>query len=60
MLDYNTIFFVECQDRNVFLFHFVNFAQTQVIFYSRLTSKSLPFLTVYILDTSVRSMMKYV
>ena len=44
MLDYNTIFFVECQDRNGFLFHFVNFAQTQVIFYSRLTSKNLPFL----------------
>lgn len=39
MLDYNTIFFVECQDRNGFLFHFVNFTQTWVIFYSRLTSK---------------------
>ena len=43
MLDYNTIFFVECQDRSGFLFHFVNFTQTQVIFYSRLTSKSIPF-----------------
>ena len=42
MLDYNTIFFVECQDRSGFLFHFVNFTQTQVIFYSRLTSKSIP------------------
>ena len=42
MLDYNTIFFVECQDRSGFLFHFVNFAQTQVIFYSRLTIKSIP------------------
>ena len=44
MLDYNTIFFAECQDRNGFLFHFVNFTQTWVIFYSRLTSKSIPFL----------------
>ena len=43
MLDYNTIFFVECQDRSGFLFHFVNFTQTQVIFHSRLTSKSIPF-----------------
>ena len=43
MLDYNTIFFVECQDRNGFLFHFINFAQTQVIFYSKLTSKNIPF-----------------
>ena len=43
MLDYNTIFFAECQDGNGFLFHFINFAQTQVIFYSRLTSKSIPF-----------------
>ena len=43
MLDYNTIFFVECQDRNGFLFRFVNFAQTQVIFYSKLTSKNIPF-----------------
>ena len=59
MLDYNTTFFVECQDRNVFLFHFVNFVQIQVIFYSRLTSKNLPFLTVYILDTSVLFVMKY-
>ena len=42
MLDYNTIFFAECQDRNGFLFHFVNFAQTWVIFYSRLTSKNIP------------------
>lgn len=43
MLDYNTIFFVECQDGNEFLFDFVNFAQTQVIFYSKLTSKNIPF-----------------
>ena len=41
------------------LFDFVNFAQTQVIFYSRLTSKDLPFLTVYILDPSVLFVMKY-
>ena len=44
MLDYNTIFFVECQDRNGFLFHFVNFTQTLAIFYSRLTSTNIPFL----------------
>ena len=44
MLDYNTIFFAECQDGNGFLFHFINFAQTQVIFYSELTSKNIPFL----------------
>ena len=44
MLDYNTIFFAECQDGNEFLFHFINFAQTQVIFYSKLTSKNIPFL----------------
>lgn len=43
MLVYNTIFFAECQDGNGFLFHFINFAQTQVIFYSRLTSKNIPF-----------------
>ena len=43
MLDYNTIFFAECQDGNGFLFHFINFAQTQVIFYSRLTSRDIPF-----------------
>lgn len=43
MLDYNTIFFAECQDWNGFLFHFINFAQTQVIFYSKLTSKNIPF-----------------
>ena len=42
MLDYNTIFFAECQDRSGFLFHFVNFTETQMIFYSRLTSKSIP------------------
>ena len=41
MLDYNTIFFAECQDGNGFLFHFINFAQTQVIFYSKLTSKNI-------------------
>ena len=46
MLDYNTIFFAECQDGNEFLFHFVNFAQTQVIFYSRLTSKNIPFFII--------------
>ncbi len=44
MLDYNTIFFAECQDGNGFLFHFINFAQTYVIFYSRLTSRNIPFL----------------
>ena len=44
MLDYNTIFFAECQDGNGFLFHFINFAQTQVIFYSRLTSRDILFL----------------
>ena len=44
MLDYNTIFFAECQDGNEFLFHFINFAQTQVIFYSKSTSKNIPFL----------------
>ena len=43
MLDYNTIFFAECQDWNGFLFHFINFAQTQVIFYSKSTSKNIPF-----------------
>ncbi len=43
MLDYNTISFAECQDGNGFLFHFINFAQTQVIFYSKLTSKNIPF-----------------
>ena len=44
MLNYNTTFFAECQDGNGFLFHFINFAQTQVIFYSKLTSKNIPFL----------------
>ena len=48
MLDYNTIFFVECQDRNVFLFHFVNFIQTKLIYYSRLTSKNIPFFALYV------------
>lgn len=43
MLVYNTIFFAECQDGNGFLFHFINFAQTQVIFYSKLPSKNIPF-----------------
>lgn len=43
MHDYSTIFFAVCQDRNEFLFRFVNFAQTQVIFYSKLTSKNIPF-----------------
>ena len=43
MHDYNTIFFAVCQDRNGLLFRFVNFAQTQVIFYSRLTSRDIPF-----------------
>ena len=43
MLDYNTIFFAECQDGNEFFFHFINFAQTQVIFYSKSTSKNIPF-----------------
>ena len=46
MLNYNTIFFAECQDGNGFLFHFINFAQTQVIFYSRLTSKNIPFFII--------------
>ena len=48
MLDYNTTFFVECQDRNGFLFHFVNFTQNYVIFYSRLTSKNIPFWALYV------------
>lgn len=43
MHDYSTIFFAVCQDRNGLLFRFVNFAQTQVIFYSRLTSRDIPF-----------------
>ena len=43
MLVCNTIFFAECQDGNEFLFHFINFAQTQVIFYSKLPSKNIPF-----------------
>ena len=43
ILDYNTIFFAECQDGNGFHFHFINFAQTQVIFYSKSTSKNIPF-----------------
>ena len=46
MLDYNTIFFAERQDGNGFLFHFVNFAQAQTIFYSRLTSKNIPFFII--------------
>ena len=45
---YNTIFFAECQDGNGFLFHFINFAQTQVIFYSKLTSKNIPFFALYV------------
>ena len=48
MLDYNIIFFAECQDGNGFLFHFINFAQTQVIFYSKLTSKNIPFFAFYV------------
>lgn len=48
MLVYNTIFFAECQDGNGFLFHFINFAQTQVIFYSKLTSKNIPFFFCFI------------
>ena len=44
MHDYSTIFFAVCQDRNGFLFRFVNFAQTQTIFCSRATSKRLPYL----------------
>ena len=48
MLDYNTIFFAECQDGNGFLFHFINFSQTQVIFYSKLTSKNIPFFALYV------------
>ena len=43
MHDYSTIFFAVCQDRNGLLFRFVNFAQTQVIFYSRFTSRDIPF-----------------
>ena len=46
MLNYNTIFFAECQDGNRFLFHFVNFVQTQAIFYSILTSKNIPFFII--------------
>ena len=41
MHDYNTIFLVECQDKNGSLFHFVSFAQIQSIIYSRLTSKKI-------------------
>ena len=48
MLNYNTIFFAECQDGNEFLFHFINFAQTQVIFYSRLTSRDILFFALYV------------
>ena len=48
ILNYNTIFFAECQDGNRFLFRFVNFAQTQVIFYSRLPSKNIPFFAFYV------------
>ena len=48
MHDYSTIFFAVCQDRNGFLFRFVNFAQTQVIFYSKLTSKNIPFFALYV------------
>lgn len=48
MLVYNTIFFAECQDGNGFLFHFINFAQTQVIFYSKLTSKNILFFFCFI------------
>jgi hypothetical protein len=48
MHDYSTIFFAVCQDRNGFLFRFVNFAQTQVIFYSKLTSKNIPFFFCFI------------
>lgn len=48
MLNYNTIFFAECQDGNEFLFHFINFAQTQVIFYSKLTNKNIPFFAFYV------------
>ena len=48
MLVYNTIFFAECQDGNGFLFHFINFAQTQVIFYSKLPSKNIPFFALYV------------
>lgn len=43
MHDYNTIFLVECQDKNGSLFHFVSFAQIQSIIYSRLTSKEISF-----------------
>ena len=48
MLNYNIIFFAECQDGNGFLFHFINFAQTQVIFYSKLPSKNIPFFAFYV------------
>ena len=48
MHGYSTIFFAVCQDRNGFLFRFVNFAQTQVIFYSKLTSKNIPFFALYV------------
>ena len=45
--DYNTIFLVECQDKNGSLFHFVSFAQIQSIIYSRLTSKKISFICAF-------------
>ena len=47
MLDYSTIFFVECQEGNGFLFRFVNFAQIRAIFYSRTTNKNTPFICAF-------------
>ena len=47
MHDYNTIFLVECQDKNGSLFHFVSFAQIQSIIYSRLTSKKISFICAF-------------
>ena len=34
MLDYNTIFFAECQDGNGFLFHFINFQNKLHLFFN--------------------------
>ena len=47
MHDYNTIFLVECQDKNGSLFHFVSFAQIQPIIYSRLTSRKISFICAF-------------
>ena len=54
MLNYNTIFFAECQDGNGFLFYFINFAQIQVIFYSKLPSKNLLYMCSCFQSRSLR------